>query len=433
MDEISLGTLGALLAVLLILSGLFSGSETGLMALNRYRLRHLAQKGHGGAVKAAALLERPDRVIGLILLGNNFVNVSASSIATLLGLKLLGEEIGLAVAAVSTTVLLLIFGEVMPKTFAALKPERVAFPAAYVLTPLMRVLYPLVWVVNYLANAVLGVFGIRPEDSEEMPLSREELRTVVKEAGAIIPRRHQQMLFGILDLEKVTVEDIMVPRADIIGIDLDLSPAEIADRIAETRHTRLLVYRGSVDNLLGILHVRRLPRLYEEHEHLTAETIQGILSEPYYVPAGTPLHTQLLNFQRRRERIGLVVDEYGDIEGLVTLEDLLEEIVGEFTTDTQAFSRELLPQEDGTYLVDGSMSLRELNRRTRWKLPTHSSKTLNGLILETLESIPEPGTTVRIGGHTVEVLQMSGQTVKMARVTPVVDVAPAPDAGQADG
>lgn len=419
MSDTHLGLLFAILVACILLSAFFSGSETGLMALNRYRLRHLAEARNKGAMKASKLLERPDRLIGVILLGNNFVNILASSVATVIALELMGEP-GIAVATGLLTLVILIFAEVAPKTLAALHPERVAFRVVYVLSPLLRVFYPVVWVINMIANFLLRRLGVHTDEVEETPLSREELRTIVKEAGAIIPRKHQQMLFGILDLEKVSVDDVMVPRTEIVGIDLDDDASTIEDQLHNPRHTRLPVYRGSIDNVLGILHVRRIPRLVDEEGDFELDRLESILDEPYYVPAGTPLHTQLFNFQRSKQRVGLVVDEYGDIEGLVTLEHILEEIVGEFTTDPLEMSKDVHPQADGSYLVDGGASLRELNRSMHWKLPTKDAKTLNGLILETLESIPEPGTHIRLPGYLIEIVQTSGQSVRTARVIPEI-------------
>lgn len=414
MEEVSSGTLLAALIVLIVLSGFFSGSETGMMALNRYRLRSLVERKHPGARRASALLERPDRLIGLILLGNNFVNILASMLATLLALRTIGEG-GIALAAGVLTLVVLVFAEVMPKTLAALNPERVAFPAAYVLKPLLRILYPLVWIVNAIANGVLGLFRIRPEGGEEMALSREELRTVVKEAGTIISRRHQNMLFGILDLEHATVEDIMVPRNEIDGLDLDAGKSEILEQLANLRHTRTPVYRGNIDELVGILHARRAARLIDADEFDKA-SLEAELNEAYFVPSNTPLHTQLFNFQRNRERVGFIVDEYGHIDGLVTLEDILEEIVGEFTTDPATFNRDIFPQEDGSYLIDGSATIRDINRSLKWRLPTDGPKTLNGLVLEHLESIPETGVTLRIKNYTIEIVQATEHAVKTARL-----------------
>ncbi len=414
LEQISLQALLIAFLAMMVLSAFFSGSETAMMALNRYRLRHLAARRHGGAVRANKLLERPDRLIGLILIGNTLVNTCAATIATLIALEVLGED-GIAVAPVVTAVVLILFCEVLPKTVGAIYPERVAFPAGYLLKPLLWFFYPVVWFANAIANGLLLLVGIRVEDVTEMPLSREELRTVVQEAGAMIPRRHQQMLFAILDLEKITVEDIMVPRADVTGIDLDASTVEIEDALVNCRHTRVPVWRGTLDNVVGVLHVRNALRLLKAEEFDT-EALERIVGEPYYVPIGTPLQVQLLNFQRQRKRMGLVVNEYGDIAGLVTLEDLLEEIVGEFTTDAWVFSRDIQPQEDGSFLVDGGASVREINRQTHWNLPTSGPKTLNGLVLEALEDIPEPGTSLRVGTCIVEVVQTAGQAVKTARL-----------------
>lgn len=387
------------------------------MALNRYRLRHLVNQRHPGALRASALLERPDRLIGLILLGNNFANVLASSIATVIGLSIWGEA-GIAFGAGILTLALLVFAEVAPKTLGALYPERVAFPASYVLAPLLRVFSPIVWGVNLLANGFLRLIGIRSDEAEGMALSREELRTVVREAGALIPRRHQQMLVAILDLEQVTVEDIMVPRNEIVGIDVAADPGEITNQLRSCRHTRFPVYRDSIDNVLGILHVRQVPKLVGAEHAMITENIEKLLSEPYFVPMGTPLHVQLGNFQREKRRLGIILDEYGFVQGLVTLEDILEEIVGKFTTDPQALSREIVPQPDGSYLIDGTANLREVNRTLHWRLPTSGPKTLNGLVLEALESIPERGTALRIAGYTIEIVQATEHAVKTARITP---------------
>ncbi|MDH5229541.1 MAG: HlyC/CorC family transporter, partial [Gammaproteobacteria bacterium] len=384
MNDIPLTVLFGVLIFLLILSAFFSGSETGLMTLNRYRLRHLVKTKHSGALRAAKLLDRPDRLIGLILLGNNFVNILASSLTTIIALRLGGES-AIAIGAGLLTLVILIFAEVAPKTLAALNPERIAFPASYIYTPLLKLLYPLVWSVNGIANGFLRLIRVDPEDdSGEQHLSREELRTVVNEAGALIPKRHQSMLLSILDLEQVTVEDIMVPRNDIFGIDLDDDIDEIHDLIAHAQHTRLPVYKSDIDNILGFVHLRNIVHALTGEQALTKEHIMEQLRESYFIPEATPLNTQLLNFQRQERRIGLVVDEYGDIRGLVTLEDILEEIVGEFTTDPSTTISDIHPQEDGTYLVDGSANIRDLNRVMFWELPTDGPKTLNGLILEYL-------------------------------------------------
>jgi len=386
------------------------------MTLNRYRLRHLAAAGHPGARLAERLLRKPDRLIGLILLGNNFVNILASSLATIIALRLGGEG-AIPIAAGLLTLVVLIFSEVAPKTFAALHPERLAFPASWIYTPLLRVLFPLVWLVNLLANAVLRVLGIYPEDAEGTALSREELRTVVNEAGAMIPKRHQKMLLNILDLEKVTVDDIMVPRSELDGVDLENPIDVILEQLEKTPYTRVLAYRGSIDQVAGFVHSRRVMQAQLDDE-LTRESLEGLIREPYFIPKGTPLNRQLLNFQHNRRRTALVVDEYGDVQGLVTMADLLEEIVGEFATDPADGIADVLPQEDGSFLVDGSATLRDLVKTMHWELPTDGPKTLNGLIVEYLESMPEPGTSLMIAGYPIEVVQIQDNAVRTARIRP---------------
>jgi Mg2+/Co2+ transporter CorB len=416
MDDIPLSVLFAVLVFLIILSAFFSSSETAMMSLNRYRLRHLAKQKNLAARRAQALLNRPDRLIGLILLGNNFVNILASSLATIIALRLYGEA-GIAIATFALTLVILIFAEVTPKTLAALHPERIAFPAAHIYTPLLKLLYPSVWGINIIANGFLRIFNVRPEHGAMQQLSRDELRTVVNEAGALIPRRHQQMLVGILDLEQVTVDDIMVPRNEIIGIDLEDDWGNIDALLASSQHTRLPVFDGDINNVIGMVHMRNITHALTRGE-LDKDSLRKLARDPYYVPAGTPLNSQLLNFQKEKRRIALVVDEYGDIHGLVTLEDILEEIVGEFTTDASAASRDITPEEDGSFLVTGTANIRELNRTMHWHLPNHGPKTLNGVILEHLESIPEPGTSVLIAGYPIEIVQTGDNAVKMVRILP---------------
>lgn len=416
LNEIPIGVLLGLLVILLLLSAFFSASETGIISLNRYRLRHLA-KAHAGARKASKLLEQPERLIGLILVGNNFVNVMASSIATILALRLYGEHAVMA-ASILLTVILLLFSEVSPKTIAALHPERIAFPAAHVLTVLLKVFYyPLVWPITFVAHHLMKLIGVSTDQVSVHNLTSEELRTVVNEAGAMIPKRHQQMLLSVLDLEKVTVEDIMVPRNEIVGIDIEAPWEDIQKQLATSQHTRLPVYRGSIDNVIGILHLRNVLGLRHVKE-LGKEEMLKLVRDTYFIPEGTELNTQLLNFQHQRRRIGLVINEYGDILGLVTLDDILEEIVGEFTTDPSAESKDIHPQPDGTYLVDGSTNIRDLNRIMRWDLPTDGPKTLNGMIIEYLETIPEPGTSLLLAGYPLEIVQSSANAVKTIRINP---------------
>ena len=417
MNDIPLGVLFGTLIVLIIVSGFFSGSETGLFSLNRYRLRHLAQKDKlPGAKRAYRLLKRPDRLIGIILLGNNFVNILASAIATVIAIRLLGEG-GIWIATMLMTIVVLLFAEVAPKTLAALKPERFAFPASFVLAPLLKVFYPIVWLINTIANGLLRLFGVATEHSETLHLSSEELRTVVNEAGNMIPRSHQKMLLSILDLEKVTVEDIMIPRNEIVGIDLEDGWEDILKQLATNQHTRLPVFKDGIDNTIGFVHMRNLLGLHKEGE-LTREKFTEVIREAYFIPEATPLNTQLLNFQKHKRRIGMVVDEYGDIQGLATLDDILEEIVGEFTTDPLASIKDIHPQDDGTFLVDGSANIRELNRIMHWHLPVDGPKTLNGLIIEYLETIPEAGTSLLVAGYPLEIVQISGNAIKTVRINP---------------
>ena len=388
------------------------------MTINRYRLRHLANEGHRSAILVDKLLSKPDKLLGLILFGNTLVNIAAASVATVIGLKLYGES-GIAIATVVLTILILIFAEVAPKTIAAMYPEAIAFPASYVLTVLGKILYPVVWTINRIANIFLALIRMNPENSDNMPLTREELRTVVLEAGSLIPMRHQRMLISILDLENITVDEIMVPRSDITGIDLNDSPDEIIEQISNCQHTRLPVYRENIDNIIGILHVRQFPRILADNKGFSTEDLVTITKEPYFVPLGTPLHVQLRHFQKQKIRLGLVVDEYGDIQGLVTLEDILEEIVGEFTTDIQTFNQDIHPQDDGTVVIDGTAMIRDINKQLHWDLPTEGPNTLNGLILEHLETIPETGTSLKIGNFTIEILQSVDNAVKTVRITPL--------------
>lgn len=388
------------------------------MTLNRYRLRHLVRAKHPGAIRAQRLLDKPDRLIGLILLGNNFVNILASSLTTIIALRLGGEP-AIAIGAGLLTLIILIFAEVTPKTLAALHPERIAFPAAFVYGPLLWITYPLVWSINIVANNILKLVGVHQHGHSNTALSEEELRTVVLEAGAMIPKRHHDMLLNILDLEKVTVEDIMVPRGEIVGLDLDDDWNAIVRQLTNAQYSRLLVYRGSIDHAQGFVHLRKvLPLLM--HDKLDKETLVELIREPPFIPENTPLNRQLLNFQRERRRIGLIIDEYGDIQGLATLEDILEEVVGEFTTDPSATIKDYTPQDDGSFLVDGSATIRELNRALNMQLPTDGPKTLNGLVLEYMQDIPERDTSLLLDGYPIEIIQTRGTLVKTLRVYPAI-------------
>jgi Mg2+/Co2+ transporter CorB len=416
LSDVPTAILVAVLVLLIVLSAFFSSSETGMMALNRYRLRHLARQRHRGAMRASRLLERPDRLIGVILLGNNFVNILASAIATIIALRVYGEA-GIAIATFLLTLVILIFAEVAPKTMAALNPERIAFPASIVLGVLLKLLYPIVAVINWVANGLLRMLGMAPDGIDRQQISHEELRTVVNEAGSMISRRFKRMLVSILDLERVSVEDIMIPRGEINAIYLDDDKDEIEEQLVHTQHTRLPVCRGDINNVEGVLHIRKLMFMLRR-EDFDVGQIPSLCEAPYFVPGGTPLDVQLRNFQRHQERMGLVVDEYGDIQGLITLEDLLEEIVGEYTSDPADMSTDVHPQDDGSFIVDAGVNVRALNRSHGFHLPTHGPKTLNGVILEYLEAIPEPGTTVLIANYPLEVVQTTGNAVKTVRIAP---------------
>lgn len=417
MDNISTEFLFATLGILIILSAYFSGSETGIMSLNRYRLRHLEKQNHRGAKRVSQLLARPDRLIGLILIGNNLVNIAASAIATVIGIRLFGD-MGILIATVTLTLVILIFAEVTPKTLAALYPEKIAFPSSIILSLLLKVLFPFVVAVNWITNGLLMLIGISPEQRQENSLSSEELRTVVNESSAMLPKRDQNMLVGILDLENVTVEDIMVPRNELVGIDINDDWKKIQRQLAQSNHTRVLLYRDNMDDVVGYIHLRDALKLLFKNQ-FTKTTLIRAVKELYFIPEGTTLNVQLLKFQHAKERLGLVVDEYGDIQGLVTLEDILEEVVGDFTTTmTPTTSDEVNVQPDGSYLVDGSATIRDINKEMSWSFPTDGPKTLNGLVIEYLEDIPEANLSVRIAGYPLEIIEVSNNMIKSVRILP---------------
>jgi Mg2+/Co2+ transporter CorB len=416
LNEAPLGLLFLVLFALIILSAFFSSSETGMMALNRYRLKHLAGSGHKGAKRASYLLERPERLIGFVLIGNTLANVLASALATVISIRILGDNgFAVTIASFLVAVFLLIFAEVAPKTVAALYPERVAFPFSHILKPMLRTFYPLVWTVNTVANKLLRIFGIDPDRHHEEPLSQAELRTIVNDAGEIIPQRHQGMLLNILDLEQMTIDDIMVPRSEMVGLDLDDDDAALTRQLRECEFTRIPVYTQDINNIAGLLHLRSVVRLIDSNGQLNRRALLKEIDEPYFVPEGTPLHTQLFNFQKQKRRIAIVVDEYGVVQGLIALEDILEEIVGEFTSNLADESEEIIEQSDGSFIIDGSAGIREINRALDWKLPTDGPKTLNGLLLENLENFPDADVGVRIGDYFFETLNIQGNIVKQVR------------------
>ncbi len=428
LEGISTGTLLVLLLVLFFLSAFFSGSETALMSVNRYRLTHLARQGDKRARRVMRLLERPDRLIGLILFGNNFTNILIAQLATFLGYRLYGDA-GVAAATGILTFLLLIFAELAPKTLSALHPQAVAMPAALIYKPLLVLLYPLVWFINLLANTLLKAFGVSHATETVNPLSRDELRTVLASSARHITREYQNMLLGILDLEKKTVEDIMIPRSEIVGIDIDADLDEIEEQLLNTNYTRIPMYHGDINKIAGILHVREiLPLLREDTPD--RKTLMKAGRTPFYVPERSTLLRALMEFKNHRRRLSLVVDEYGDIQGLITLEDLLEEIVGEFTSDPATYDLELERQPDGSVIADGGCHIRELNRALGWRLHEDGPKTINGLVLEYLEAMPETGTCILVDGHPFEVIKTQQNAVKAVRISPRLNL-PAAEEGAA--
>jgi len=412
-DDLHSGYLLGLLIFLILCSAFFSSSETGMLSLNRYRLKHMAKEGHKGAKRVTILLSRPDRLLGTILVGNNVVNILAASIATVLAVDIWGEA-GIAIATAGLTIVVLIFGEITPKTLAALRPELVAFPASRLLLLLQRLLYPVVWTTSTISNVLLRLLGIDPSQRASDSLSTEELRSVVRESGAGMPKNRQNMLLGILDLERVTVDDIMIPRNEVTGINLDDDLESIISLLTNTTHTRLPVFRTDINQIEGIVHMRQIARLLT-HNELSKEALLAACNEPYFVPEGTPLSTQLINFQKQKRRIGIVVDEYGDVIGIVTLEDILEEIVGDFSNQDTLRSPDIHPQEDGTQVIDGAAYIREINKALDWHLPCDGPKTLNGLVTEALESIPDSAVCLKIGPYRLEILQSSDNRVKSVR------------------
>lgn len=379
------------------------------MSLNRYRLRHQANNGDKAALRTAKLLEEPERLISLILLGNNFVNILASAIATVIALRLMGEP-GIAVATGLLTIVILVFAEVTPKTFARRRSEQVAFFASAFYVPLLAATYPLVVAINWISTIILKMFKVTSAEESHERLSSEELRTVVNETKGMIPVRHRDMLLNILDLGSISVNDIMVPRNDIIGIDLEDPWEDILQQITNSPHGRLLVFRENVDAVVGFVYLRKMLDGLRAG-NLTQGYLESVVREPYFIPEGTTLTVQLLNFQREKKRVGLVVDEYGDIQGLLTIEDILEEIVGEFDNDPQITPTEIQPQPDGAFIVDGTAQIRNLNKALHWNLPSDGPKTLNGIVLEHFENFPQKGAVFTFNDHPMTILEVEDNRV----------------------
>jgi len=414
-EDVPLGLLFGLLIVLLLLSAFFSSTETALMSLNRYRLRHRARAGHHAARLTEKLLQRPDRILGLILLGNNAVNLAAAAIVTVIAIRI-GGEAAIFAGTLILTVVVLIFAEVTPKTIAARYPSRLALPAALIYYPLLKIAYPLVWVISFLANCLLRLLGFGADRGDDHALSEAELRTLVTESGSMMPRRHQRMLLSILDLGEITVDDVMIPRQEIVGIDLDEPWKDNLELIRNAGYSRLPVFRGDIDSIVGIVHLRSILSNLAEGT-LTEKVLLAKTDEPYFVPEGSPLNKQLVNFQRLKQRLAFAVDEYGDIQGLITTEDVIREIVGEFGTDPAPVALEVSEQGEGVFIVDASANIRQLNHLMSWDLPTDGPKTLNGLIVEQLETIPEPGANLSVAGYPVEILDTTEHAIRKVRLS----------------
>ncbi|HDL8055233.1 TPA: HlyC/CorC family transporter [Yersinia enterocolitica] len=419
MDHVSTSTLIIILVIMVVVSAYFSASETGMMTLNRYRLRHLSKQGNRAARRVEKLLRRPDRLISLVLIGNNLVNILASALATIVGIRLYGNA-GVAIATGVLTFVVLIFAEVMPKTIAALYPERVAFPSSVLLAPLQKIMLPLVWLLNTITRGLMRLCGIRGNVHSSDAVSKDELRSIVNESHSQISRRNQDMLISVLDLEKVTVSDIMVPRNEVVGIDINDDWKSIMRQLTHSPHGRIVLYRQSLDDAIGMLRVREAYRLMTEKKEFNKENLLRAADEIYFIPEGTPLNVQLVKFQRNKEKVGMIVDEYGDIQGLVTVEDILEEIVGDFTTSmSPSLAEEVNPQSDGSVLIDGSANVRELNKAFNWALPIEA-RTINGMLLEELEEIPQVDAQVRVGNYLIDVLDVQENMIKRVRVTPIL-------------
>ena len=418
MENVSVQTLLIIFLILIGISAFFSISETSMMALNKYQLKHMAKKNHKGARKTLGLLGQIDRLLGTILLGNNLSNTAAAALVTTIAFKLFGEnELSLTIATLVVTTALLIFSEITPKIIGASYPEKIALPASYILEPMMRLMHPFVVIANTIVNGILFTFRIKTKTgAQASQLTQEELRTLVLEGGNYLPHKHQSMLANLFDLQAITVEDIMIPRNKIEGIDLNASDEHLKNEILTSNHTRLPAFRESIDYLEGIIHIRKLLNVSEDNE-ISGESIQQVLKDPYFIPKDTKLLAQLQNFQERQERMAYIVDEYGTLMGMITIEDIIEEIVGEFTTQSPILSASGKVLNDGSLVLDGSMTLREINRDFKLNLNLEGPKTLNGLILEHLQQIPETGISIQIDGYYMEILQTKDKSVKSVKLT----------------
>ncbi|EEB43988.1 hypothetical protein PROVALCAL_04012 [Providencia alcalifaciens DSM 30120] len=390
-----------------------------MMTLNRYRLKHLAKQGNRSAVRVEKLLRHPDRLLGLVLIGNNLINIVASALATIIGMRLYGN-MGVAIATGILTFVILLFAEVVPKTIAALYPERIAFPSSFILTPLQKIMLPVVWAFNTISTLFMRCCGIKVSATRNDAVNKEELRTIVHESKNKLSRRNQDMLISILDLDKVTVGDIMLPRNEIVGIDINDDWKSIVRQLTHSPHGRIVLYRDSLDDSIGILRVREAYRLMVEKREFNKQNLIKAADSIYFIPNSTPLNVQLINFQHKKEKLGIIVDEYGEIQGLITVEDILEEIVGDFTTSmSPSLAEEVMPQSDGSVLVDGSANIRDLNKAFDWNLPVEGPRTVNGMVLEVLGDVPQPEEQIVIGRYVIEVLAVSDNIIKQVKITPL--------------
>jgi Mg2+/Co2+ transporter CorB len=423
LDNIPISWQLAILALLLLISGFFSVAETSLMSLNRYRLRHLVKEGHRGARLASALLAKTDKLLGVILLCNNFANAASATLVTLITVELFGEgEWILMIGTLAVTFAILVFSEITPKVIAAAYPEKLGILCSYILYPLLKVLYPAVWFINLFVEGLLKLFRVNINFNDGVQsLSMDELRSIVTDAGHFLPKKHRTILLNLFELEKITVDDVMTAHTQVEVIDFDDPIDEIMQKISNSHHTRLPVREGDAEEITGIIHVRKVINQLRAHQHdgdLSKEALREIVEEPYFVPAGTPLYTQIQQFQENQERIALVVDEYGEFKGLITLEDILEEVIGDFTTQSPSRVGSYRQEADGSWLVDGSSTLRDLNKKLNLNLPVDGPRTLNGLVIEHFEDIPEAGTSFRIGEHTLEIVQTQDRIVKSVKIFP---------------
>lgn len=428
MDEFSLGELFLALVIILILSGFFSSSETSMMSLNRHRLNHLVRKGNKSAKLTSGLLAKTDKLLGSILFGNTLLNVAAATLTEVIVLRLFGHgnNTALILGSLIITFIILVFSEIMPKVIASSHPERIALSASYGLAFSIKLFYPVVFIATAIVRTTLKLLRIKIQtDQSKQTVSLEEVRMMVLEAEQFLPQRHQKMLLNLVDLELIVIDDVMIPRGQIEALDINAETRVLKQQLATCHHTLLPVYENALDNIIGILHVRKTLSLLQR-ESFNGEDLRELLLEPYFIPSGTTLLMQLQHFQERQLRLGLIVDEYGELLGLVTLENILEEIVGDFTTQSPSQTGKFYRQEDGSLFIEGSTLLRDLNRKMGLHFPLNGAKTLNGLILEHLQDIPEAGTSLKISGYPIEIIQTQDRVVKIARIFVTTQSQPAP-------